>query len=267
MSPPPTPSRLGLDFVDALAGRGRSCFTTNEAQQALGGETRAVQATLRRLRKRAEIATPVRGFHVILPPEHRAAGCRPAIEFIDELAAFLETPYYVALLSAAELHGAAHQRPQVTQVMVPTRHRDVRCGSVRIQFLLRENAAAIPVVLKNTPTGTVRVATPEATALDLVGYVDHAGGLGNVATVLKELAEEMAGPKLAAVVGASPSSWAQRVGYLLDAVGASELAAAIEPAAGGLRTSWALLDPRGPSSGARSRRWRLVTNVAVEADL
>ena len=34
---------------------------TKEAQEALGSEPRAVQATLRRLRKRAEIATPVRG--------------------------------------------------------------------------------------------------------------------------------------------------------------------------------------------------------------
>lgn len=238
-----------------------------EALAALGGAPRAVQATLSRLRDRREIATPVRGFHVILPPEHRAAGCRPAIEFIDELATFLGTPYYVALLSAAELHGAAHQRPQVTQVMVPTRHRGVRCGSVRVDFPLRENAAAIPVLVKNTPTGTVRIATPEATANDLVGYVDRCGGLGNVATVIMELAEEMSPTKLGAVVASSPSSWAQRLGYLLELVGARELAACIEPAVDRARPSWVLLDPTGPRSGARSQRWRLVVNSTVEADL
>ena len=35
--------------------------------------------------------------------------------------AHLSQPYYVALLSAAAYHGAAHQKPQVFQVMVPRR--------------------------------------------------------------------------------------------------------------------------------------------------
>lgn len=222
---------------------------------------------LRRLRDRGELATPARGFHVIVPPEHRAAGCRPAIEFIDELAAFLDTPYYVALLSSAELHGAAHQRPQVTQVMVRSRHRDIRCGSVRVDFALRENTAAIPVVVKNTPTGTVRVATPEATAIDLVGYVNRGGGLDNVATVLKELAEDLSGPKLDALADLSPRSWMQRLGYLLERVGAAELAAAVEAVVMGVPPSWVRLDPGGAWSGTRSARWRLWLNRSVEADL
>lgn len=264
----PTPAHpRGLAFIDGLAARGRASFTTEEAQRALGGGVRAVQAMLRRLRSRAEIATPVRGFHVILSPEHRAAGCRPGMEFIDDLASWLETPYYVALLSAAELHGAAHQRPQVDQVIVPNRHRDLRCGNVRVDFVVRENARDIPTVVKNTPTGTVRVATPEATALDLVGYVDHCGGLGNIATVLKELAEEISAPRLVEVLGTSPTAWGQRLGYLLDLVGASHLADAVEPAVAAERPVWTPLDPQSHRSGARLQRWRLVLNQIVEPDL
>lgn len=267
MTSPRLSSPAGIAFIDRLAAKGQVCFTTEEAQHALGGGVRAVQATLRRLRHHAEIATPVRGFHVILPPELRAAGCRPMIEFIDDLATYLGTPYYVALLSAAELHGAAHQRPQVDQVILPTRHRDIRCGSVRVEFVLRENAEAIPVVAKNTAAGTVRVATPEATALDLVGYADQCGGLGNVATVLKELAEEMSGPRLAAAIPASPTAWGQRLGFLLELVGEGDLASAVEPAVVAAGPVWTLLDPRGPRAGARSRRWKLVLNQIVEPDL
>ena len=40
-----------------------------------------------------------------------------------------------------------------------------------------------------TVTGSIRVSTPEATALDLLRYVAAAGYLSNVATVLHELAE------------------------------------------------------------------------------
>lgn len=41
----------------------------------------------------------------------------------------------------------------------------------------------------NTPRGTLVISTPEATALDLVGYPHRAGGLNQVATVLAELAD------------------------------------------------------------------------------
>lgn len=256
----------GIEFVDDLASHGRTTFTTAEALAALGGGQKAAQGVLRRLRKRREIATPVRGFHVILPPEYRTVGCRPAIQFIDALAAWLETPYYVALLTAAELHGAAHHRPQVTQVMVPTPRRPLRCGSVQIDFVQRENTAALPVTIKNTPAGTVRVATAETTALDLVGYIDHCGGLGNVAMVLKDLADEITAERLHSVSGMSPAAWSQRLGYLLDTVGADELAASIAATVAESSPAWTVLDTRGARTGTRSGRWRLIANAAVELD-
>ncbi len=40
-------------------------------------------------------------------------------------------------------------------------------------------------------TGMGWVATPELTAFDLMGYPRHAGGLGNAATVMQELADEL----------------------------------------------------------------------------
>jgi hypothetical protein len=54
----------------------------------------------------------------------------------------------------------------------------------------------------NTPRGTITVSTPEATALDLVDYQHHAGGLSQVTTVLAELAEKINDEKLA--VAAAP---------------------------------------------------------------
>jgi len=49
-----------------------------------------------------------------------------------------------------------------------------------------------PVQNFNTRRGTLLVSSPEATALDLVGYATrHAGGLIQVAGVLPELAERI----------------------------------------------------------------------------
>ena len=74
------------------------------------------------------------------------------------------------------------------------------------------------------PRGTVLVSTPEATAVDLVGYQHQAGGLDLAATVLSELAEHIDAEKLSVAAATAPVAWAQRLGYLLEHVGAGEKA-------------------------------------------
>lgn len=49
----------------------------------------------------------------------------------------------------------------------------------------------------NTPRGVARYSTPEVTALELVGYPKHAGGIANVAMLLGDLAKEMEADVLA----------------------------------------------------------------------
>ncbi len=53
-------------YIDKLAARGRYHFTTVEAVAALNSSPVAVRAAIRRLREKARIATPFRGFHVIV---------------------------------------------------------------------------------------------------------------------------------------------------------------------------------------------------------
>lgn len=264
------PAGNGMDlgrWIDDLVAGGRSSFTTDEARGVHGGTYKAVQAVLRRLRAKGEIASPLRGFHLVVPPEYRRLGCLPPLWFIDDLARHLGQPYYVALLSAAELHGAAHQRPQAFQVMRPRPHRSVECGGVRIDFVMRGSLASVPVVLRHTPKGTVRIATPEATAFDLVGYVHRCGGLVNVATVLRELAEELDPVALAGLAPLSPVPWAQRLGFLLDLVGSrgrtGPLSAWVRDQA---PPTCALDVDRPPGHGPVDRGWRVVVNVEVEVD-
>ena len=139
----------------------------------------------------------------------------------------LGRPYYAGLLSAAQYHGAAHHRPQEFQVLLAKARRPIRCGRVRVAFIVRKRLEDVPVQSFNTLRGTVRVSTPEATAVDLVGYQHHAGGLDQVATVLSELAEQIDPENLAATAQTAPITWAQRLGYLLDQVGAGEKAAGL----------------------------------------
>lgn len=128
----------------------------------------------------------------------------------------LGEPYYAALLSAAAYHGAAHQKPQRFQVMVPWRRRPLACGEVHVQFMSRNDNDMVetPIALLNTPRGVIRIASAAATAHELVGYPEHAGGLNNVATVLAELAESLDAEALIAEARRVPLAWVQRLGYL-----------------------------------------------------
>ncbi len=249
-----------------LAAAGRATFTTAEASELLGGSPIAVTAALGRLRRKGHIVTPRRGFHVTVPPEYRVLGSRPANQFVPDLMRWMERPYYVALLSAAALHGASHQAPQVYQVMTDRVLSDVELGRVRVEFVGRANVADIPIVERNTPTGVLRASTPEATAFDLVGYVDRVGSLDHVATVLGELAESIDAEALADVARHSPLAWARRLGFLLERVGHGDRARGLRPLVD-TSTKPTELDPSAPTTGAaRSKSWRLVINANVEPD-
>jgi hypothetical protein len=146
--------------------------------------------------------------------------------------------------------------------------RPIRVGRARIRFLVKKHLAKTPVSDVKTYTGTMRVSTPEATALDLVRYVDSVGHLGNVATVLTELAESMTGTRLLRAARASTElSNVQRVGFLLDLVGAESVTS---PLAGWLESQHTNLVALRPGISAkdskRNERWQVLVNENVEAD-
>lgn len=262
------PRRLD-ELVDLLQSQGRYTFTRAEALATLGVSAEAFKKAAQLLTRRRRLASPRRGFCVIVPVEYRVAGAPPASWYIDDLMKAVGAPYYVGVLTAAALHGAAHQAPQEFQVVTTTRQRTVVVGRERIRFLKKRNLARTAVMSLKTPTGAMRVSTPEATALDLLRYVDAAGFLSNIATVLHELAEKCDPSRLVEAAAAGVElPHVQRLGHLLDLVGARSLA---DPLAAWLaqhRPDWVRLDPTEPTRRARrDERWRLRINARVEPDV
>jgi predicted transcriptional regulator of viral defense system len=256
------------DYIIEMASSGRYHFSTGELARATGSSVNAARASIRRLRKKGQLATPYRGFHVIVPPEYRSIGCLPADQFIGQLMNHVGLSYYAGLLCAARYHGATHQQPQVFQVIVRKNRPPIECGRVRVNFVARRNIDEIPVVSFNTPRGPVLVSSPEATAFDLVGYPVHAGGLDNTASVLAELSESIDRKKLISVAALSPAPWAQRLGYLFALIGADEIADAVADYIAQSSHETVSLDPAGSGVGAvRESRWKLFVNTEVEPDL
>lgn len=255
-------------YIDSLLAQGSYCFSGREAALALGSGKEATRAALRRLRHKGEIAMPFRGFYVILPPEYRQMGCLPASQFIPALMDYLKEPYYTGLLSAGEFYGAAHQKPQTFQVITEHSRSSISCGSVRVDFIKRNNAALMPTRDFKTQRGYLKVSTPEVIAYDVVGYPHHSGGLDNAATVLAELAEVLDAEKLVAIAGLSPIAWIQRLGYLFELVDESKLADVLAAFVANRKPVPAVLSPSRSCCGIRqNRRWRLYLNDEIIPDL
>ena len=263
-----TQERRWASVVDELQEGGRYTFTRRELEALDDRSAAGLPSALRRLKEKGRIASPRRGFYVIVPVEYRAAGSPPPSWFIDDLMAHLGQPYYVGLLSAAAIHGAAHQQPMVFQVVTDRPTRPARTGRSRIEFHSRRHIDAIAVMDIQTETGSMRVSTPEATAFDLVHYLDAAGHLGNVATVLAELAEEVDGEALARLARVYPTPDTQRLGYLLDLLGEAERVQALASWFAERRQRPVQLVPGKPEGDVPSDpRWRVIENEAVEVDV
>lgn len=255
------------DYIASLASSGRYHFTSSDTRNALGVSADAARLALNRLARRNLIASPARGFYVIVPPEYQSLGCLPADQFIPALMDQLKQPYYAGLLSAAQYHGAAHHRPQEFQVLLPKPRRPIHCGKVRVSFILRKHLRDVPVQSINTPRGTVQVSTPEATAIDLVGYPKQVGGLDQVATILSELGEQIEPEKLVEAAQTAPITWSQRLGYLLELADAGEKTDALKRYVKETAYETVSLLPSSSDDGAvRSRDWKLLINVDAEVE-
>jgi len=257
-----------IDFVFDMMAQGRYTFTVNEFANVLEISITAARAALRRLHKKGLIAMPYRGFLVIVPPEYRNFSCLPPDQFIPQLMKYLEEPYYVGLLSAAEYYGAAHQRPQVFQIILNKYRSFLECGRIRVEFIARKNLAFIPTISRKTQRGFIQVSTPEVTAFDLVGYPEHSAGFDNVATILTQLTEHLDDDAIVTAAKLSPMAWAQRLGYLLNIVGESEKT---EKLAKYIRQNNPVPTPlfkSKPFKGAvKDPLWQIMINGEVEVEI
>ncbi|HEV2887116.1 MAG TPA: type IV toxin-antitoxin system AbiEi family antitoxin [Jatrophihabitans sp.] len=195
----------------------------------------------------------------------------PATDFIDAYMRALGRRYYVGLLSAAELWGAAHQRPQTFQVVVDKNIADKDFGRVKLRFYTANRAGRVPVAQRASVAASFLVSSPPVTLLDIADRPRECGGVNNVATVAHELVDEQkpTGPDLAAAAADFPAAAARRLGWLLTHTGADidlrplrELSAR-HPT----KRSTTYLDPTGPRAGATDRTWQIIINTEVEADL
>lgn len=258
-----------INYITEMLQKGRYTFTMEEVLNALGTSRVAARNAIYRLKNKNILAEPKQGFYVIVPPEYQKWGCLPADQFVPELMSYLKLPYYVGLLSAAQFYGAAHQQPQIFQVVTKRNLPMIHCGKIRIMFIANKMVGELPIQQFKTPRGMLIVASPETTALDLIMYPHRSGGMNNILSVLVELAAQMKPASLQDVIKHSANySWLQRLGYLLEYVGAERLAEVVEQFLRKYRTRpRALLESESIKDAKLNSRWNILVNVDLENEL
>mgnify|MGYP002860128200 FL=1 len=253
---------------------GLPTFSYEEVRMAFVNlSEQVVRNELYRLANQKVIVSPYKRFYVIIPPHYAAKGIVPPYYYIDHLMRYLNKPYYVSLLSAAELLGAAHQRPQRYYVTTtfPTFQSSKKKNSL-LAWQFRKRIPEMYLQTKNTETGTVKFSSPELTAIDLVQYARTIGGLSRAATVIQELVEVMDVSKITEkILDYTTVSTLQRLGFMLEHVIMEQVMAdALYDVLvrSGKRFGYVPLShfAEWGVDTERDKRWKILINIQIEID-
>jgi predicted transcriptional regulator of viral defense system len=257
------------DWVDGLEKSGRYSFTLKDARQALPQKAETLEKAFYRLHAKRRIHRVRKGFYVLVPLVYASSGIIPAEWFIADLMAYLGQPFYIGCLSAAERHGAAHQRPQEMQVVVPVHLRIVHTPVLRIRFLRFAGMAAAVTQALRTYSGDIPLSSPEWTAIDLIRFQKHYGSLDAAATVLTELAESLDAKRLAEAARREPcNALLQRLGWMLEFLTFQSLTGPLHVEVSRRQAGFVLLNSAlKKRSGPRDARWNIMVNEVPESDL
>lgn len=179
------------EALNAFERTGKLNVRSDDLRSALpGASAEALRKALYRQQQAGRLLRLSRGAEhwLIVPLQYATAGSPPLEAWLDPyLRKTLGTPYYVGLLSAAEVYGASPYAVMVTQVMVAQTRRSITVGRHEVVFHTRVRIEAMPTRWHESPEGRFRVSTPELTALDLIQRESMVGGMARVLEVLRGL--------------------------------------------------------------------------------
>ncbi len=236
------------DLLDAAEKSGKLNLRGQDIVMSLPGVSpEALRQALQRQQQKGRIVRASRGsgHWVIIPRQDAAAGAPPLETWLDAyLAKSLNLPYYVGLLSAAQVYGVSPQAVMVTQVMVGKSRRPVQVGQHRLVFHERARPEDMPTRWHESPGGRFKVSTPELTAVELVSRQHLVGGVSRVFEVLRGLADSISTEGLILALGAVQEvPTAQRLGALFSKADRPALASVVRTWLDGRRIRIIALSP------------------------
>jgi len=266
-------------FVDTQLARGHAYFSKAAALVDVPQTRRAFKEAVARLTTKGRLASPRRGFYLILRPDDRRLGAPDPARWIDPLMKHLQLDYRISLLRAAAFHGSAHQAAMVFQVTTSRQLRGIQIGRQRVEFIYQapsefaETNRPEWLGQLKTEAGFAKVAGVELTLLDICRYFHRAAGISGAAQAVRDLGKRANPRVLAEAATAYENSAVRRLGYFLDRFGHKKQARALRRFAEDAK-SFKPLDPAVKplvaalrESEEKNKEWKLVINVPVEVDV
>jgi len=255
------------DFINDIRSRGRYSFALEELKSKFDQSDKAINQGLFRLKNKKKIAQIRKGYYAILSPEFSKQQMVPPYLFIDDLMHALKKNYYVGLLSAAALYGAAHHQPMEYFVIVKKPAlRDIKSKKLKINFFVKKQWDMGHIIQKKTDAGYINVSSPELTALDLLYYLDSIG-LNHAFHVLKELASELNPVKLAEVAkNYNQITAIQRLGFLLDELQEHRLTEQLFKELEIKKYFPIPLSLNKQKEGTVDNRWKVIPNIQIDKE-
>jgi predicted transcriptional regulator of viral defense system len=258
-------------WIENLEKKGKGSFPLRQLEAELPNYSGiAIKSALKRLSRKGKIVSLHKGFYLIISAQYANRGILPPALFMDDFMKYLGRPYYVGLLSAAALYGAAHQQPQEYFVItdLPVLRPSQKKG-LKVNFISKRNIENRLLNERKTESGYLKVSSPVLTASDLVQFEKRSGGITRVASVINELAEEIAPKDFNPIFFSStPSTAVQRLGFIIEKVINNEtLANELFEAAKKNEIDFFRipLKASAPAKGFSSdNRWKVIVNTEIE---
>ena len=256
-------------WVDARQAQGLYFFTREDALKAIAFSEAAFKQAAARLVRKGRIVRVHGGFFVIVPLEYATTGIIPPEWFISDLMEYIGQPFYVGLLSAAVLHGAAHQQPQQFQVVTTRPLREIRIKNQSIRFFVKTGFEQTPGLRSRSRPVIYRFRLPRPQPWTCCATPGRSADWTGFIPCFRNWEKKWNPAKLVAAVKADGNlTYARRAGWLLEKAGFEK---AVEKLAGWLAKKHTIpvkLDPgQGQTAASRDDRWRILVNTDVEGDL
>lgn len=261
-----------LNWIEKQQSLGKYTFSLEQLKQDFPNTSdKAINLALSRLSNKGRIISIYKGFYLIVPPEYSSRSILPPILFIHQLMQYIGRFYYVGLLSAAALHGAAHQQPQEFFVMTNSKQAPTQRKGLKINYIKKKNIPENLIEKRKTESGYVYVSNPELTATDLIYYHNRIGGLNRAATVLSELAEAIKPKNInQELIQNVPMTTLQRLGFILENI--LKQYNLSEKLYNQLQKRKSKLFMQPLKSGTikdefyRDRKWKIIVNINIEIE-
>ncbi len=258
-------NKKGEKLLDALLAEAKSLFSLEDAQKKLGLPKNYVVKIISNLVKKKQVLRISQGLYAYFPPTEKKSGFNVS-RIIGQIMEHRHTPYYVGLLSAADYYGAAHQKPQRLQIMIPQQISFAKAKELGISFHVQKHFPKTGLAQIKTPQGYLWYSSPELLALDLLNYEKASGGIDNVAIIIREIRPLLKNKSLRAMALDYPvRAVVQKLGYLLELFGAQDLL---------LQCLQRIIKKRGasvvglsstlPKKGSFNAKWSVLVNTTLE---